>query len=645
MTKTTRNLYLDTVTVEEAQRKYMEAVQKNMADKIADKTADEVEIIDSAKALGRITAEAVTALCNSPLSDSSAMDGIAVIAKHTEGADENDPKILKLKTDYIIVDTGDPILPPYDSVIMVEDIVVIDETSVEIRSAAAPWQHVRPVGEDIVQGEMILPGMHELRPMDIGVLLAGGITSVKVYKKPTIAVIPTGTEIIKAGETPKLGEIIDSNSSMIAGMSRDLGCTPTILDPIADDYDKLKDAIHKAAKENDMVAVIAGSSAGTEDYTVHILRELGEVVVHGVAIKPGKPVILATIEGKPVIGVPGYPVSAYLAFDLFASPIIELLTKKTRPRQLETKAVITRRIVSSLKHREYVRVKMGLVGEKLIATPLARGAGAAMSLVRADGFCIIDQNSEGVEAGSEVGIKLLRTLQELYSTIIAIGSHDLILDIIDDLMLQENSGVSLSSTHVGSMGGLMALLRDECHIAPTHILDEKTGVYNQSIIKEIFGDEPMALIKGVGRTQGIMVKPGNPLGIKDLKDIANVRFVNRQRGSGTRILLDYKLDELNISPEKIDGYTREAATHMAVAAAVKNDSADAGLGIYSAAHAMGLDFIPVADEEYDFAIKPESLEKPEIKEFINILKSEKLKEKLDNLGGYTTENIGNIMTI
>lgn len=641
MAKTKRNLYLDTVTVEEAQNKFLEAVQKSMTGKMV----DEFEVIDSAKALGRITAESVTALCNSPLSDSSAMDGIAVISKHTEGADENDPKILKLNEDFIIVDTGDPVLPPYDSVIMVEDIVIIDENTVEIRNATAPWQHVRPVGEDIVQGEMILPGKHELRPMDIGVLLAGGISSVKVYKKPTIAIIPTGTEIIKAGEVPKLGDIFDSNSSMIAGTSSDLGCAPVVLDPIADDYEMLKSAISKAVEENDMVAIIAGSSAGTEDYTVHILRELGEVVVHGVAIKPGKPVILATIEGKPVIGVPGYPVSAYLAFDLFASPIIELLTNKSQAEQHETKAVITRRIVSSLKHREYVRVKMGLVEDKLIATPLARGAGAAMSLVRADGFCIIDQNSEGVEAGSEVNIKLLRTLKELYSTIIAIGSHDLILDIIDDLMLRKNTGMSLSSTHVGSMGGLLALSREECHIAPTHVLDEKTGIYNHSIITEVFGNEPMALIKGVGRTQGIMVKPGNPLHIKGLEDLEAVRFVNRQRGSGTRILLDYKLNELGISSEKIDGYTREAATHMAVAAAVKNDSADAGLGIYSAAHAMGLDFIPVADEEYDFALKLDTLEKSEIKEFINILKSEELKEKLDSLGGYTTENIGEVVKL
>lgn len=632
-----RNLYLHTVSVEEAKEKYLNEIEK-----IAE---DSMEEIDPKDALGRITWEPVHALCNSPLVDSSAMDGVAVIAKNTEGADEDNPKILYFSKDYIVVDTGDPILPPYDSVIMVEDIVAVDENAIEIRGAAAPWQHVRPVGEDIVQGEMILPGNHEIRPIDISVLIAGGMTSVKVHGKRTIAVIPTGTEIIRSGEKPKLGDIIDSNSSMLSEMSKLRGFTPVVFEPIPDEYETLKDEISKAVEENDMVAVIAGSSAGTEDYTVHILRELGEVIVHGVAMKPGKPVILAIVKGKPVIGVPGYPVSAYLAFDLFASPVMERLTKKKLPDTEDTQAIITRRIVSSLKHREYVRVKMGRVNGRLIATPLARGAGAAMSLVRADGFCIIDQNSEGVEGGSTVDIKLLRSLSELYNTLIAIGSHDLLLDIADDLMQRMNLGISLSSTHVGSMGGLLALSRDECHLAPTHILDENTGIYNEAIIKDVFGEEPMALIKGMGRTQGIMVKKGNPLGIQSLKDLVNCRFVNRQRGAGTRLLLDYKLKEMGVNPKDIQGYTRESATHMAVAAAVKSDSADAGLGIHAAAHAMDLDFIPVAEEEYDFAVKRSSLELPEIKKFIAVLQSAELREKLDELGGYTFEHCGQIVEV
>lgn len=634
---TKRNLYLKTISVAEAKAKYSAAV--------AEIAKTQTEVIEPSETLGRVTTEPIFALMNSPLTDSAAMDGIAVIAKNTAGADVSDPMQLEIGKDCLIVDTGDPIIPPWDSVIMAEDLTVIDDTHVEIRAAAPPWQHVRPVGEDIVSGEMILPGKHEIRPIDIGVLLAGGITDIEVYKTPSIAIIPTGTEIVSPGVSPELGDIIDSNSSMISAMSAKKGCSPLRLDPIPDDYELIKNTVKKAVSENDMVAILAGSSAGTEDYTVHILREIGEVIVHGVAMKPGKPVILAIVDGKPVIGVPGYPVSAYLAFDIFASPVIELLTKKQPEIIQETKAIVTRRLVSSLKHEEYVRVKMGLVDDKLIATPLARGAGAAMSLVRADGFCIIPQNSEGVEAGSQVDIRLLRTLPELYSTLIAVGSHDLILDIIDDIMQREKKDVSLSSTHVGSMGGLMALGRDECHLAPTHILDEESGEYNISILKEMFGEGTVALIKGVGRTQGIMVKKGNPLKINTIEDLIKHRFVNRQRGAGTRILLDYLLKKQNIDIKSIEGYEREAATHMAVAAAVKNDSADAGLGVYSAAKAMDLDFIPVAEEEYDFAIKNEHLQMPQIKSFIEVLKSDELAGKMDELGGYTMTEPGKIVTI
>ena len=634
---TKRNIYLNTIPVEEAKEKYITKIQNVIQ--------DEHESIRPEDSLGRITTKPITALCNSPLTDSSAMDGIAVIAKKTVGADERTPLVLQENEDYINVDTGDPILPPYDSVIMIEDLRIIDDESVEIRAAATPWQNIRPIGEDIVQGEMILPGRHQIRPMDLGVLLAGGITSIEVYKKPSIGIIPTGTEIIKSGDTPGLGDIIDSNSSMLEGMSIERNCRVNKYEPVPDEYEKIKQKILSALEENDMLAIIAGSSAGTEDYTVHILRDLGEVIVHGVSIKPGKPVILAIIEGKPVIGVPGYPVSAYLAFDIFATPVMALFSHIPMGEEKNTKAIITRRLISSLKHREYVRVKMGLVDDKLIATPLARGAGAAMSLVRADGFCIIDKNSEGVEAGDEVDIKLLRTLPELYSTLIAIGSHDLMLDIIDDLMLRTNTGVSLSSTHVGSMGGLMALLRAECHLAPTHILDPESGVYNIEIIKEIFKPHTVALIKGAGRTQGIMVKKGNPLDIKGLSDLTHCRFVNRQRGAGTRILLDYQLDALGISSKDIDGYTREAATHMAVAAAVAGESADAGLGIYSAANSMELDFIPVADEEYDFALRKDDLDLHQMKIFIDVLKSDALKQNLSDLGGYNTERSGEVIYI
>jgi putative molybdopterin biosynthesis protein len=492
---------------------------------------------------------------------------------------------------------------------------------------------------------MILPGNHKIRPMDIGVLLSGGITRVVVRKLPEVAIIPTGTEIVEPGDEIKEGSIIESNSRMLEGLVTLAGGIPVRFSTVPDEYDLIKEKLKEAAARFDMVLICAGTSAGRDDYTVHALRELGEVVVHGVAIKPGKPVVLSVVNGKPVVGVPGYPVSAYLAYDNFAAPVLESMTGLSQTSAPVIRAVLTRRLVSSLKYREYVRVKVGRIGERLVASPLARGAGAAMSLVRADGFCVIEQDSEGLEAGTEVDVVLCRGLEELEGAVVSIGSHDLILDVIADLMPDRHPGTHLSSTHVGSMGGLLALKNGETHLAPTHLLDEKTGVYNIPTLNELFPGRQMALIKGVGRVQGIMVIKGNPLNVAGIADLPRCRFVNRQRGAGTRMLLDYLLKSMNIEVSRIAGYEREAATHMAVAAAISSGGADAGLGVQSAATAMGLDFIPVGNEEYDFAIPAEYLDLPQIRAFIDILKSAEFRQKLDELGGYTAERCGEVVAV
>lgn len=638
-----RNLYLTNLSAEEALAKYMKALDGLLVTK--------TELVPVTAALDRITAQSVYARYNSPLYDSAAMDGIAVIAAHTKDAHENNPVTIIPDRDFIIVDTGDPIKPPYDAVIMAEDLVGNDDGTIVIRAAAAPWQHVRPIGEDIVAGEMIIPSYHKIRPIDMGVLVSGGIDTLEVITAPKVAIFPTGTEMVQLGITPEEGQIIESNSYTFEALVAKDGGLPTRFPPIADDYEAIKAAIHKAADDFDAIIINAGSSAGTEDYTVHVLREIGEVIVHGVAIKPGKPTILAIVKGKPVIGLPGYPVSAYIAYETFVTPTIKRLAgTNAAPSKIIT-ATLTRRLVSSLKYKEYVRVKVGSVDGKIIATPLARGAGSAMSLVRADGFCIIDQNAEGAEAGEMVSVHLNQALSQIEKTIVCIGSHDLILDIIADMLPGTHDGIELSSSHVGSMGGLLALKRGETHLAPTHLLDEKTGTYNVEIIRQLFGSGQMALIKGVGRTQGIMVAPGNPLGIKTIADLKStnkqkkIRYINRQRGAGTRVLFDYRLQLAGLDLAEIEGYDREAATHMAVAAAIKSGSADAGMGILSAAKAMGLDFIPVGDEEYDFALPAKFLSYPMIQAFMEVLTSPAFKEKVAALGGYTTEHSGEIIKI
>ena len=640
-----RNLYLKTISVDEAITKYIRILtEKNIFNK-------NTEVVKTEDSLNRVTSEAIFAKCNSPLFSASAMDGICVESKKTKGASEENPIVLELNKDYIVVDTGDVIKQPFDAVIMAEDVIEIDETKVKITEPVPSWQHVRPIGEDIVKNEMILPSNHKITPIDIGALLAGGILNINCIKQVNVGVIPTGDEIINPKDEPQIGDIIDSNSYMIKALVENASAKCSRYDIVKDDYDKIKMTVLDALSKNDLVILNAGSSAGRDDYTVHILKELGEVVVHGVSMKPGKPVILAIVNNKPVIGLPGYPLSAYLAFNLFVKPVIDKMQKQNTIEPENIEAIISKRIISSLKHREYVRVKVGKVENKYIAAPLNRGAASQMSMVRADGLLVIPQNSEGVEAGDNVNIELLKNKKSIDNTLVCIGSHDILLDLVSDIMETKYEDVNFSSTHVGSTAGLMALKRGETMIVPTHLLDENTGIYNIPILKELFNDNKnddkigITLIKGFKRIQGIVVKKGNPLNIKSLSDITKYHFVNRQRGSGTRVLLDYKLKQMNINPNDIDGYGKEMSTHMAVCAAVNSGEADFGIAIKATAKVMDLDFIEIGIEEYDFALRTKYLEDYKIKKFIEVIKSNELHKKLDEIGGYGYDEVGTIINI
>ena len=632
-----RKVYLTNLSVEEAQTRFSTHLQLRL------KTdAEQIEVIH---AVGRRTAEPVFANCSSPLWDSAAMDGVMVVSGRTGGASETAPLSLKEQEDYLPVNTGDLIRPPFDAVIMAEDIQETENGSILIRQSTAPWQHIRPVGEDIVQGEMILPGGHIIRPVDVGALLSGGLTHIAVKRLPRVAILPTGSELIESGQKPEPGNVIESNSRMLEGLVQEDAGISTRFPIVPDTYGEIKAALQRALETHDVVLVCSGTSAGTEDYTVHVLEELGEVIVHGVAIKPGKPVILAVVDGKPVIGIPGYPVSAYLTYKHFAAPILRDLSGKEFTEAHRIEAVMTKRIVSSLQHKEYVRVKVGRVGDTWVATPLPRGAGTAMSLVRADGFCIVAQNCEGIESGTRAEIVLNQDVSVLEHTLVSIGSHDLILDLIADILPRLYPGHWLSGSHVGSMGGLLALKRGETHIAPIHQLDAATGTYNIPALKQLFPGEQMALIKGIGRTQGLLVKQGNPLRVKTLEDLKRCRYINRQRGAGTRMLLDHELKRAKIDPSEIPGYEREAATHMAVAAAIAGGSADVGLGVLSAAEAMGLDFIPIAEEGYDFATFASFLTLPHMRAFLAVLNSQTLHREITRLGGYDLIGCGEVCLV
>lgn len=630
MKKGDRNIYISNIPVNEARHKFLNNIDIK-------KQYEEIDIVDS---LGRVTFEAVYAKVSSPSYNAAAMDGILVDAEKTYGANERNPITLKQNKDFVYINTGNPILNGYNAVIMIEDVMELEDGKVKIIKPAYPWQHIRPIGEDIVKREMILPSKHKIRAIDVGALISGGINKIKVYKKPRVGIIPTGSEIVEEVNDIKEGTIIDSNSRVFEGLIREYGGNPNRYSPVEDNYAILKESIKRGIEENDILLINAGSSAGSKDFTVKVIREIGEVLVHGIAMKPGKPTILGVIKGKPVIGVPGYPVSSYLSFETFVKPLIYKYIGKKDTNGDTVDAVLTKRLVSSFKNEEFIRVNLGYVDNKFVATPLSSGAGVTMSLVKADGILSIPRKSEGMEAGSLVKVNLLKPTSEIKSTIVSIGSHDLIMDIIRDK-------IPLISSHVGSMGGVMAMLRGESHISPIHLLDTGTGKYNVDYIKKYFKSKKMALIKGVKRLQGFIVKKGNPNNIKDFNDLTrdNIEYVNRQRGAGTRVLLDYNLGGLGIDCKDIRGYDREMNTHMAVSMAVKSDMATTGLGIKAAANALNLDFVEVGYEDYDFLLPYELLNDERIERFINILKSKEFKNQLQTLGGYKTDNTGSIEVV
>ena len=575
-----RRYFLSDVPVDEAVRKFHAALEACGALERAQ--AEDVPLED---ALGRVTARAVWAKASSPHYDSAAMDGVAVRSRETAGATETAPLRLAVDSQAVWVDTGDPMPPGFDAVIMVEVVHEVDAATIEILAPAPPYQHVRPLGEDIVATELALPENHRMRPVDLGACAAAGVTAVAVRRRPSVAVIPTGSELVRPGAALGPGDIVEFNSLVIAGMVREWGGEPARLPPVPDDRDAIAAAVGRAAREHDVVIVNAGSSAGAEDFTASVVGDLGELLVHGVAFRPGHPVVLGVVEDTPALGIPGYPVSAALTTEIFVKPLIEaMLGVRAAPRE-RASATLTRNAASPMGEDELLRVRLGRVGDRIVATPVQRGAGVIMSLVRADGLVTIPRFSEGVASGEEVSVELLRPLRDVERTVVVIGSHDPALDLLADMVSRGRDDVSVSSSNVGSLGGLLALNRGEAHAAGVHLLDEDTGEYNLSYVRRYVKGRGVVLVNLAKRIQGLMVPPGNPMGLSRLEDLAGggARFINRQRGSGTRMLLDYMLKKLGIDAGAVAGYDREEYTHLAVAAAVAGGRADVGMGVLSAA--------------------------------------------------------------
>jgi putative molybdopterin biosynthesis protein len=651
------SVYLHDIPLPEAQTHLNKALQDAGLDGIL--FEESIPLDESA--LGRVLSAPIWAEISSPNYHASAMDGFAVFANDTHGASQTSPIELTVGEQARYLDTGDPLLGRFNAVIPIENTEPLDASGalssdprkpdrVRIRAAVVPWQHVRPMGEDMVATQLVLPAGQVLRPADLGAIAGSGHSRVKVAGKPRVAIIPTGTELVKIGKSPKTGEIIEYNSMVLAAQVREWGGEATRFPIIPDDRREIIKQVKTAARDHHLILLNAGSSAGSEDYSASVVEELGELLVHGVAVRPGHPVILGMIHKKgggkvPIVGVPGFPVSAALTGEIFIEPLIARWLGRS-PREPDIiSAVLTRKIASPGGDDDFRRVVVGQVEGRTLAAPLSRGAGVISSLVRADGLALIPRGTQGEEAGVEVTVSLYRSRGEIARTILAIGSHDLTLDLLAQFLSAHNR--RLASANAGSLGGLIALKRGEAHLAGSHLLDPESGEYNLPYLSQYLPDVPVRVIGLVGRQQGLIVAKGNPKKIQGLEDLSreDVTYVNRQRGAGTRILLDYHLGRLGIKPADIRGYGEEEYTHLAVAVAVSSGRADCGLGIYAVADALEMDFIPLYKERYDLVVPEEIYHSPLLAPLWQIISGPDFKKEVETLPGYDIENLGKIIAI
>lgn len=583
------------------------------------------------EAAGRITAAPIFAKFSVPEIHLAAMDGIAVVSADTNGASEQNPLTLSCATR---VNTGNVVPPAFDAVIMIEDVWEADGTYT-IRKAASPWQHVRPAGEDLAESEMVMPSRHLIRPHEIGALATYGITSFDAITV-RVGLVPTGSELVPAGTRPAPGQVVESNTVMAKAMLDTVGARCTRYPFVEDMPEKIRDAVARACRENDIVIVSAGSSAGTKDYTADVIAELGTVLVHGIATKPGKPAIIGNVDGKPVFGLPGYPLSALTVIRELILPFLKKYGLVVPELQV-IRAGITSALPKEIGSDEFVLCTLGKVGNRWTVSPQSKGAGVQMSAVRANAYLKVPRDSEGFNVGDEVDARLMVPIQEAETALLVTGSHDPVLDYLADLL--RPAGVNLISTHVGSMGGILALKKDECHAAPTHLLADD-GSYNTAYLQKYVPGTEIDLICVAGRQQGVVSRTG-----LTFEELPGRAFINRQKGSGTRMLLDFGLKQSGIDPATIPGYEREVTTHIAVALAVKSGEAEAGLCVFSAAKALGLPFMPVSQERYELAFRHEYVDDPRIRALIAAIRSGEFRAILTRLGGYDTSETGTIRTI
>jgi putative molybdopterin biosynthesis protein len=617
-----------------------------------------VEIVPLERALGRVLAENIYATIDLPPFDRSEVDGYAVDSRSTFEADEDKPVELKIigtslvgkvpntevnLNEAIEIDTGAPLPRGADAVIMVEHTKKIDEKRVLVYKSVRPGENVAQAGSDIRIGERALRKGTLISAREIAVLAGLGINTVRVYTKPRIAVISTGDEIVMPGSKLESAKVYDVNGFSLSSMVAEMGAQPSYLGVVPDDPKLIEDVVLRAYENYDIVITSGSTSAGIKDTIYKVFNNLGKpgLVVHGLKIKPGKPTVAAVVNDKLLFGLPGFPLSSMVAFLVFVRPILaKIIGLSLEQSEVKIQARMAFKVQAGKGKREYLPVNIVQVRDHFKAYPLLAGSGSATALAFADGFIEIPESREFLDENEIVDVKLIsRYLRP--ADLIIIGSHCPGVDLITEL---SDLGY-VKVINVGSVGGWLAVKRGEADIAGTHLFDEQTKEYNVPFM-DIYGLKGKAvLIRGYVRLQGFIVEKGNPLGISGFEDLLkpNIRFINRNKGSGTRALIDMKLRELaflkNVSFQEltnmIRGYYTEAKTHSGVAAAIAQGRADVGVAIKSVADAYDLDFIPIGEEFYDFLIPIDRLEKTSVKKFINTLKSQEFANELQKrLSGY-----------
>ncbi len=639
-----RKVFRDVVTIDEARNLLFNHFTPKRA----------VETVPLHLAVGRVLAKDVYALTDVPPFDRATMDGYAVRAEDTFTAEEDNPVILKVtgvieagKKPEIEVNRGEAaeiatgaMMPKGANAVVMVEYTRKRRDEIEVFKPVSPGENVMYAGSDIMAGELIAREGSKLTHREIGVMAACGIKEVEVYRKPRVAVISTGNELVSPGEKLVEGKIYDVNSYSLAAAVEENGGEAILIGIARDDEAEMRRMIDKALREADIVMTSGSTSAGAGDVMYRILDEFNPgVIVHGIAIKPGKPAIIAVSDSKPIFGLPGYPTSAMTVFEVMVAPVIREMAGISESEMTRLKARLALKVFSAEGRREFLPVNVVEGAEGYSAYPVSGSySGAVTAFAFTDGFVEIPENVVMLEEGEEVEIRLFSQLRP--ADLMIIGSHCVGVDILLSILREKKPYMS-KVINVGSTGGILAVKRGEADIAGTHLLDE-SGVYNEPIIRK-YGLRNVLLVKGYLREQGLIVARGNPKRIRGFEDLLreDVTFINRNRGSGTRILTDMYLKEVaekrGVSFQEliasIKGYTVEAKTHTSVAVAVASGKADVGVGIKSVAVNYGLDFIPLRSEEYDFLIRKGRMEKEAVRDFLDCLTSEEFASRLQKVDG------------